>query len=77
MERENGGVNMGGRGAIAGAGGNSSKSKLPQLEGSEKQIKWAEDIRKEILKEVDNLGRELRADKEIWHDLHYTPKRNI
>lgn len=41
---------MGGRGSSS---GNTSRlPKLPQLEGSEKQIKWAEDIRNEAMEEM-------------------------
>ena len=38
---------MGGRGSSSG-----TTSRLPKLEGSEKQIKWAEEIRNEAMKEI-------------------------
>ncbi|MDE7323160.1 MAG: hypothetical protein K2N73_10640 [Lachnospiraceae bacterium] len=36
---------MGGRGSSSGLIGGSGVPKMPQLQGTEKQIKWAEDIR--------------------------------
>lgn len=38
---------MGGRGSSSG-----KTSRLPKLEGSEKQVKWAEEIRNEAMKEM-------------------------
>lgn len=49
---------MGGRGSsggVGGIGGNQSAivAKMPALKGSEKQIKWASEIREQVLKSAD------------------------
>ena len=48
---------MGGRGGAGGGIANGTKSalsaKMPTLKGSEKQIKWAEEIRESVLKNAD------------------------
>ena len=49
---------MGGRGVSGGvglSGGNKSAigAKMPTLKGSEKQIKWAQEIREQVLKNAD------------------------
>lgn len=55
---------MGGRGAKA---GNTTKLKSLKLEGTEKQIKWAEDIRKEALN-VYKIEAEVFKTKQFKED---------
>ena len=62
---------MGGRGA-AGGGGGSSKGggaatpKLQPLTGSEKQVKWANDIRDGALRALDHLESEYDRFKKMF-----------
>lgn len=51
---------MGGRGGSSGLSGGGGIPKMPQLQGSEKQVKWAEDIRQ---KKISGLS-EINPDSE-------------
>lgn len=55
---------MGGRGSSSG-----STSKLPKLEGTEKQIKWAEEIRRNTLKMTKEIENNIKKDKEFQQSL--------
>lgn len=44
---------MGGRGSAFIGSNSSSAKKLPELNGSEKQIKWANDIRESVINTID------------------------
>ncbi len=71
---------MGGRGAIAGAGGNNLKSKLPELTGSEKQIKWATDIRNnyiELQKAEENMLKHLKNNDEVSISDYYISQEQV
>lgn len=63
---------MGGRGGKSGirGGGSTGESlainaKMPQLTGSDKQIKWANDIRESALKNADHLVKNAEASKNL------------
>lgn len=67
---------MGGRGAIS-----SNTSKLPALEGSEKQIKWAEEIRKNALEAMQEeiklfSTKEFKEILEKWENGNETEKKD-
>lgn len=47
---------MGGRGGSSGMG--SSKASLPSLEGTAKQVAWAEDIRDKVFRLLDFIAEE-------------------
>ena len=55
---------MGGRGSSSG-----NISKLPKLEGSEKQVKWATDIRKNTLDRIKEINKMLKEDKGVQESL--------
>lgn len=59
---------MGGRGAIGRVGRNKQGSRLPELTGSEKQIKWATDIRNnyvELQKAEKTMLKHLKNNDEV------------
>jgi hypothetical protein len=67
---------MGGRGASS-----SNTSKLPALEGSEKQIKWAEEIRKNALEAMQEeiklfSTKEFKEILEKWENGNETEKKD-
>lgn len=45
---------MGGRGASSRSGGGGGGEKMPELDGSEKQVAWANDIRDKAINAADN-----------------------
>lgn len=48
---------MGGRGGSSGLSNNRNNTpKMPQLQGTEKQVKWAEDLRQKGIKELAYLN---------------------
>ena len=53
---------MGGRGGASGLGRGGAKP-LPELTGSEKQVKWAKDIRQSAL---DTISSNLKNEKEYY-----------
>lgn len=66
---------MGGRGAAGGASGNSNKNRLPQLAGSEKQIKWASDIRNNFA-EIQKMENKIIRQKEFQDLLKHEKDKN-
>lgn len=54
---------MGGRGSSSG-----NVSKLPELKGSEKQIKWAEDLRKNVIKVINEESKIFAKNKNLLLD---------
>lgn len=55
---------MGGRGTSS---GNTSRlSKLPQLEGSEKQVKWATDLRNNIIKVIEAEKKAFKQNRDMF-----------
>lgn len=67
---------MGGRGSSGGVGrigGNKSAigAKMPELKGSEKQIKWASEIREQVLKNADLVVK--NAEKRGGYTDAYSP----
>lgn len=63
---------MGGRGGSGGSrgGARSSKTKLSAFSGSEKQVKWANDLRSKALKSLDDglsdAKKKVNATAEQW-----------
>lgn len=56
---------MGGRGTAGGVGGAAANQKMPELTGSAKQIKWAQDIRSSLLGAADLLVRNAQRNREL------------
>lgn len=63
---------MGGRGSGGGGGGSSaSSSKMPALQGSEKQVRWANDIRSVAIKAADANVRNAERSKSLGLETSY------
>lgn len=56
---------MGGRGTAGGIGGAAANQKMPELTGSAKQIKWAQDIRTSLLGAADLLVKNAQRNKAL------------
>lgn len=52
---------MGGRGSTSGITHNSAKSNLPELQGTEKQIAWAKQIREDAL---ETAGKNIKLNQD-------------
>lgn len=65
---------MGGRGTIGGKGGNKIKSKLPNLVGSEKQIKWANEIRNNVIEIINAESKVFEKNKSFFKDDYFGDK---
>lgn len=68
---------MGGRGSSGGGGGGGGgMPKLQPLTGSEKQVKWANDIRESAFRQLDmmdaNFDRHLKEEKALIKSQGYT-----
>lgn len=63
---------MGGRGGSSGLSPKGGSVKFPELEGSEKQVAWAKDIRKKIYERDFNLVQEYLSDPDKYeHSLDF------
>lgn len=65
---------MGGRGARGGTGGNKIKSKLPNLEGSEKQISWANEIRNNVIEIIEAESKVFEKNKSFFKNDYFGDK---
>ena len=78
---------MGGRGgAGGGSGGERAGIKLPQIQGSEKQINWAKDIltdpyktfeMNEKLRRSQSIGRPKTDEIRMWADAYSAAKKTL